>query len=140
MQRRRKRPCVHQPGPHIAPHSAAWAVTGPERRFFFAGDTGYFDGFRRIGEAFGSFDLAAVPICAYEPVAMMKASHMDPEEAVRAALDVRARRAIAMHYGTFDLSDEPLDEPPQRFRAAAAAQGLAAEDAWVFRIGETREF
>ncbi len=119
---------------------ASWAVVGPERSFYFAGDTGYFDGFRRIGEAFGFFDLAAVPIGAYEPVAMMKASHMDPEEAVRAALDLRARRAIAMHYGTFDLSDEPLDEPPRRFRAAAEAQGLAVEDAWVFRVGETREF
>lgn len=119
---------------------SSWAVVGPERRFYFAGDTGYFDGFEKIGERFGSFDLAAVPIGAYEPVAMMKASHMDPEQAIRAALDLRARRAVAMHYGTFDLSDEPLDEPPQRFRAAAEAQGLPADDTWVLRVGETREF
>lgn len=119
---------------------SSWAVVGPERSLYFAGDTGYFDGFARIAEAFGSFDLAAVPIGAYEPVAMMKFSHLDPEEAVRAALDLRAERALAMHYGTFDLSDEPLGEPPRRFRAAAEQQGLGTEAAWVLQIGETRGF
>jgi N-acyl-phosphatidylethanolamine-hydrolysing phospholipase D len=119
---------------------ASWAVVGPERRFYFAGDTGWFDGFARIGEVFGSFDLAAVPIGAYEPAAMMRASHLDPEEAVRAALDLRARRALAIHYGTFDLSDEPLDEPPRRFRAAAESRGLTSDEAWVLLIGETRGF
>lgn len=119
---------------------ASWAVSGPERRFYFAGDTGWFDGFARIGEAFGGFDLAALPIGAYEPAAMMRAAHVDPEEAVRAALALRARRAVAVHFGTFDLSDEPLDEPPRRFRAAAEAQGLAPDAAWVLRVGETRAF
>jgi N-acyl-phosphatidylethanolamine-hydrolysing phospholipase D len=119
---------------------SSWAMVGPERRFYFAGDTGYFEGFARIGEVFGPFDLAAVPIGAYEPAAMMRASHLDPEEAVRAALDLDARRAVAMHFGTFDLSDEPLDEPPIRFRAAARDQGLDPESAWVLKIGETRPF
>ncbi len=116
---------------------SSWAVTGPDRRFYFAGDSGYFDGFARIAEALGPFDLAAVPIGAYEPAAMMRAAHLDPEEAVQAAVDLRARRALAMHFGTFDLSDEPLDEPPRRF-LERAAQGDA--EAWVLRIGETREF
>ena len=71
---------------------------------------------------------------------MMQASHLDPEQAIRAALDLRARRAVAMHYGTFDVSDEPLDEPPRRFRDAAEEQGLGREAAWVLRIGETRPF
>lgn len=119
---------------------SSWAVTGPERRFYFAGDTGYFDGFAAIGDVLGPFDLAAVPIGAYEPVVMMKESHMNPEEAVQAALDLRSRRALAMHYGTFDLSDEPLDEPPRRFREAADASSLGASGGWLFRIGETREF
>jgi N-acyl-phosphatidylethanolamine-hydrolysing phospholipase D len=124
---------------HVALWSS-WAVTSPQRRFYFAGDTGYFAGFAQIREALGPFDLAAVPIGAYEPVAMMQASHMNPEEAVDAALDLGAKRALAMHYGTFDLSDEPLDEPPARFRAAAAGTPLGDEGAWVLRIGETREF
>jgi N-acyl-phosphatidylethanolamine-hydrolysing phospholipase D len=119
---------------------AAWAVTGRDKRFFFSGDTGYFPGFAKVGEALGPFDLAAVPIGAYEPTDMMKYSHMNPEEAVQAALDLRAENAIAMHFGTFDLSDEPLDEPPRRFMDAAVATSLGTESAWVFQVGETRHF
>ncbi len=119
---------------------ASWAVTGPERRFYFAGDTGYFDGFARIARALGPFDLAAVPIGAYLPVAMMQESHLNPEEAVQAALDLEARRAMAMHFGTFDLSDEPLEEPPRRFREAASATRLGERGSWVLKIGETRRF
>ena len=119
---------------------SSWAIVGPQRRFYFAGDTGYFEGFARIGKTLGPFDLAAVPIGAYEPSAMMRESHMDPEEAIRAAGDLAARRAVAMHFGTFDLSDEPLDEPPRRFAAAARASSLGADGAWILRIGETRGF
>jgi len=119
---------------------SSWAVVGTKRRFYFAGDTGYFDGFAKIAEALGPFDLAAVPIGAYEPVAMMKASHLNPEEAVQAAIDLKARAAVAMHYGTFDLSDEPLHEPPERFRKAAAASPLGEQRGWLLHIGETRKF
>jgi N-acyl-phosphatidylethanolamine-hydrolysing phospholipase D len=119
---------------------ASWAVVGPERRFYFAGDTGYFGGFRTIGAALGPFDLAALPIGAYLPEAMMRPWHLDPEQAVRAGRDLQGRRLLGMHFGTFDLSDEPLDEPPPRFRAAGAAEGYDADDVWVLRIGETRRF
>jgi N-acyl-phosphatidylethanolamine-hydrolysing phospholipase D len=119
---------------------ASWAVIGLERRFYFAGDTGYFEGFSRIGSALGPFDLAALPIGAYEPASMMRAAHMNPEEAVRAADDLAAGTAVAMHFGTFDLSDEPLDEPPRRFRAAAATSRPGVRSAWVLRVGETRAF
>jgi len=119
---------------------SSWAVTSSDRRFYFAGDTGAFDGFERIGAAMGPFDVAALPIGAYLPVAMMKPFHLDPEEAARAGRAVRARRILGMHYGTFDLSDEPLDEPPRRFRAAGSEAGYADEDVWVLRIGETRTF
>lgn len=119
---------------------SSWAVTSEQRRFYHAGDTGYFDGFKAIGEHLGPFDLAAVPIGAYAPRAMMRASHMNPEEAITAALDLRAQVALAMHFGTFDLSDEPLQQPPIRFRQAAKVQGLAATDTWVLKVGETRAF
>ena len=119
---------------------SSWAITGPQKRFYFAGDTGYFDGFKDIGDKFGPFDLAAVPVGAYEPRAMMKATHMNPEEAVQSALDVRATTAVAMHYGTFDLSDEPLSEPPLRFKAAAEKTSLGTKGSWVLAIGETRSF
>ncbi|MCH2173553.1 MBL fold metallo-hydrolase [Myxococcota bacterium] len=116
---------------------ASWAVVGPERRFYFAGDTGYFDGFRKVGDALGPFDIAAVPIGAYRPVEMMREAHMNPEEAVQAALDVGAGAAVAIHFGTFDLATEPLDEPPIRFREAGHA---ADQQTWVLDIGETRDF
>jgi N-acyl-phosphatidylethanolamine-hydrolysing phospholipase D len=119
---------------------ASWAVTGSERRFYFGGDSGYFPGFAEIGAALGPFDLAAVPVGAYQPVAMMKPSHLDPEEAVQASRDLRARRTLAVHFGTFDLADEPFDEPPRRFLDAAQAAGYRPEDAWVLGIGETRHF
>ncbi|MFT4853758.1 MAG: N-acyl-phosphatidylethanolamine-hydrolyzing phospholipase D [Candidatus Azotimanducaceae bacterium] len=119
---------------------SSWAVTGDERRFYFAGDTGYFPGFTDIGAQLGPFDLAAVPIGAYEPTAMMRSSHMNPEEALRAAIDLRTKQAVAIHFGTFDLSDEPLSEPPQRFKTAAQESKLGESAAWVLDIGETRKF
>ena len=69
----------------------------------------------------------------------MQRSQMNPEGAVRAAIDLRAQRALAIHNGTFDLSDEPLDEPRRRFRAAAGGQ-LQEQATWVMKIGEVREF
>jgi N-acyl-phosphatidylethanolamine-hydrolysing phospholipase D len=117
---------------------AGWVVEGAKRRFYHAGDTGYFGGFAEIGERFGPIDLAAMPIGAYLPREMMGFIHVNPEEAVRAAVDVGARRVLAMHFGTFDLADEPLDEPPRRFRAEAARLGLDEDRAWVMKIGETR--
>lgn len=119
---------------------SSWAFISPVKRFYFAGDTGYFRGFKEIGEKLGPFDLAAMPIGAYEPNAMMRSSHMNPEEAVKATLDVQAKSAVAMHYGTFNLSDEPIAEPPLRFRQAAADSELGEANSWVLAIGETREF
>jgi N-acyl-phosphatidylethanolamine-hydrolysing phospholipase D len=119
---------------------SSWAVTSPERRFYFGGDTGLFAGFDVIGRRLGPFDLSAVPIGAYEPEAMMFFAHMNPEQAVTAAIATRARRMLGMHFGTFDLSDEPIDEPPRRFRRAAKAAGIAEEDVWILKLGETRPF
>jgi N-acyl-phosphatidylethanolamine-hydrolysing phospholipase D len=79
-----------------------------------------------------------MPIGAYLPEAMMKVVHVNPEERLRGALDLAAKRVLGMHFGTFDLTDEPLDEPPARFRAEAARLGLGDDQAWVLNIGETR--
>lgn len=117
---------------------AGFVVEGAARRLYHAGDTGYFGGFAEIGSRLGPIDLALLPIGAYLPRAMMRRVHMDPHEAVQATLDLRARAAVGMHFGTFDLSDEPLDEPPRRFLDEAARRGLA--NASVMRVGETRQF
>jgi N-acyl-phosphatidylethanolamine-hydrolysing phospholipase D len=119
---------------------ASWAVIGAKKRFYFAGDTGYFPEFSRIGEKLGPFDMAAMPIGAYEPRSMMQSTHMNPEEAVEAALKLQAKKVLAIHFGTFDLSDEPLAEPPKRFKVAAAERGLGRENAWVMQIGQRRGF
>ena len=119
---------------------AGFVVEGPTRRFYHAGDTGYFDGFGEIGRRFGPIDLAAIPIAAYEPEAMMRPVHMNPEEAVQAAIDLGAAKVVGMHFGTFDSTDEPLDEPPRRFRVAAEQHGLDATRAWVLNVGETRDW
>jgi len=119
---------------------AGWVVEGPTRRFYHAGDTGYFGGFAEIGKRFGAIDLAAIPIGAYAPSSIMRPVHLDPEEAVQAALDVRATRVVGMHFGTFELTDEPMQEPPWRFHSAAYRAGLEAERAWTLDVGETRRW
>ena len=115
-----------------------FALEAGQRRLFFAGDTGYGPVFADLGRRFGPFDLAMVPIGAYEPRPLMRAQHVDPEEAVRLGRDLGAHRLVGMHWGTIVLTDEPPFEPPLRFRAAGMAQGYAEADLWVMRIGETR--
>src|SRR6185369_9371545 len=133
-------PSQHWSGRGLGDQSATlwggWVVVGPTRRFYFAGDTGYFPGFVEIGRRLGPFGLAALPIGAYEPSAMMRAVHLDPEEAVQAAVELGVEHALGVHYGTFDLTDEPLDEPPRRFHAAARGRGLG-DAVWTPRLGET---
>jgi L-ascorbate metabolism protein UlaG (beta-lactamase superfamily) len=84
-----------------------------------------------------------LPVGAYEPAWIMQPLHMNPEEAVRAYQDLNGRdgaRAVmmAVHWGTFKLTDEPMDEPPARVRAAWEAAGLASAALWVPVHGETR--
>jgi N-acyl-phosphatidylethanolamine-hydrolysing phospholipase D len=119
---------------------AGWVVSGPTRRFYFAGDTAYSKDLTAIGSRLGPIDLAAVPIGAYLPASIMKFVHTTPEEGLRVGLDVGAKRIVGMHFGTFDLTDEPLDEPPRRFLAEAERLGLGPDRAWVLKVGETREW
>ena len=119
---------------------SGWTVAGRDRRFFFAGDTGYYDALKEIGARLGPFDLAAVPIGAYLPPIIMQASHTTPEEALQVLEDVRGRALVPIHWGTFDLADEPLDEPPQRLQAEARRRGLGPDRVWVLKHGETRRW
>ena len=118
---------------------SGWVVAGDGRRAFFAGDTGYYAPyFQAIGARLGPFDLAAVSIGAYEPSVIMGLTHTTPEESLRIFDDVRGRRFLAMHWGTFDLADEPLEEPPHRLMAEVQRRGLDPDQIWVLRHGETR--
>jgi N-acyl-phosphatidylethanolamine-hydrolysing phospholipase D len=108
------------------------------RRVFFAGDSGYSKDFADIAERFPHMDLSLLPIGAYDPRWFMAPVHVDPDEAVRIHQDLRSRLSVAMHWGTFRLTAEPLDEPPQRLARALDAAGIAPERFLVFRHGETR--
>lgn len=120
-----------------------WALFAPDFHLFFAGDTGYSADFADIHARFarrqggGGFDLALLPVGAYAPRWFMKDQHVDPGEAVRIHLDLAARRSLGIHWGTFELSDEPLDEPPRALAAARRALGLADEAFLLIAIGQT---
>ncbi|HVT35641.1 MAG TPA: MBL fold metallo-hydrolase [Nevskiaceae bacterium] len=107
------------------------------RKIFFAGDTGYSRDFTDIHAKHGEMDLSLLPIGAYEPREFMAHVHVDPAEAVRIHQDLHSRQSVAMHWGVFRLTLEPLDEPPVKLAQALAAQGIAAEKFRVMQIGET---
>ncbi|KAF2981380.1 hypothetical protein EK904_002932 [Melospiza melodia maxima] len=102
----------------------SWSVLGPWNRFFFAGDTGYCFAFEQIGKRFGPFDLAAIPIGAYEPRWFMKYQHVDPEEAVRIHIDVQAKKSVAIHWGTFALANEVNCNTKHELRFPRTRQSL----------------
>jgi N-acyl-phosphatidylethanolamine-hydrolysing phospholipase D len=119
---------------------ASWAVLNSERRLYFSGDTGYFAGFKEVGKRLGPFDIAAIPIGAYMPPEIMKGVHTTPEEAVQAFIDLDARVLLGIHWGTFDLAEEPLDEPPGRMLNQIRRRGIDPTRAWIFALGETRRW
>jgi N-acyl-phosphatidylethanolamine-hydrolysing phospholipase D len=106
-------------------------------KFFFAGDTGFSPDFKDIGQRFGGVDLAALPIGAYAPRWFMKSQHVDPDEAVQIMLDVGAKQAVAVHWGTFILTDEAPTEPPLALAASLQRRGLAAERFSALAHGQT---
>jgi N-acyl-phosphatidylethanolamine-hydrolysing phospholipase D len=115
-----------------------WLVDSGERKYFFAGDTGYFHGFAEYGRRLGPIDAALLPIGAYEPRWFMDFQHINPAEALRAFRELRARTLFPVHWGTFDLTDEPPDEAPRELRRQLAPEGVREDEVVLLRIGETR--
>jgi L-ascorbate metabolism protein UlaG (beta-lactamase superfamily) len=107
---------------------------------YFAGDSGYCPHFAEIGRRFPRIDLALLPIGAYEPRWFTRRNHVDPQEAVRAHLDLKPRRSLGMHFGTFQLTDEAIDAPVLALRRAQAEAGVAEADFDVLAFGETRQY
>ncbi len=122
-----------------------WAVLAPDAHVFFSGDTGYSKDFAEIRTRLadrqrdGGFDLALIAVGAYEPRWFMKDQHVNPADAVQVHRDLGARRSIGVHWGTFELTDEALDEPPRALARARRDAGLPDEDFVVLAIGETRK-
>lgn len=122
-----------------------FAVFAPDLHLFFAGDTGYSKDFADIRRHFADrqsgrgFDMALIPIGAYEPRSLMSQEHADPDEAVRIHQDLQARQSIGVHWGTFALTDEAPDQPPLALAAARSKAGLTDDAFVVLSIGETRK-
>jgi L-ascorbate metabolism protein UlaG (beta-lactamase superfamily) len=114
---------------------------GVSRRVFFAGDTGYSaQHFRDIGAKYGPIDLALIPIGAYEPRWFMQPQHVNPEEAVQVHRDLRAKVSLGIHWGTFQLTDEPLDAPVTELATARTKFGVREDEFFVLQHGGSKRF
>jgi N-acyl-phosphatidylethanolamine-hydrolysing phospholipase D len=125
-----------------------WAVLGADFHWYFSGDTGYSQDFVDTQKRFaarqtpalgGGFDIALIAVGAYEPRWFMKDQHVNPAEAVQIHKDLQAKRSVGVHWGTFELTDEPLDQPPKDLAAARTAQAVAEDDFFLLAIGQTRK-
>ncbi len=115
----------------------SFAIETPMGNVYFAGDTGYGPHLRETGDQYGPFALALLPIGAYEPRWFMADVHLDPEEAVRAHLDLRSRYSIGMHFGTFQLTYEGIDQPLSDLRAALELHDVPESSFEVLAPGQT---
>lgn len=118
-----------------AGHWCGFLIEGAGCKLWHAGDSGYCPAFAEIGDRHGPIDFGMLPIGAYLPRRIMRAMHMNPEEAVRAFVDSRCLRAVAMHWGTFKLTDEPMREPPLLLERALLDRGIPAGAFEVSVIG-----
>jgi N-acyl-phosphatidylethanolamine-hydrolysing phospholipase D len=125
-----------------------WSVLGADFHWYFSGDTGYSQDFvdtqkhfasRQTAAQGGGFDIALIAVGAYEPRWFMKEQHVNPAEAVQIHQDLKAKRSVGVHWGTFELTDEPLDQPPKDLAAARKAAGVKDEDFFLMAVGETRK-
>ena len=120
-----------------------WTIAADDVRVFFAGDSALHPEFAAIARAAGPFDLVLLPIGAYEPRWFMNSVHMNPDDAIVAYAELsreapRPPRCLTIHWGTFRLTDEPVEEPPRRFAELWRAAGLSNDANWTLAHGETR--
>jgi L-ascorbate metabolism protein UlaG (beta-lactamase superfamily) len=114
-----------------------FVVTIGQARIFFAGDSAYALFFAEIGRRLGPIDLALIPIGAYEPRWFMQSVHMNPEEEVQAHLDLQARESIGMHFGTFRLTAEAIDDPVRALAASRDAHRIPEAQFRTLAFGES---
>jgi L-ascorbate metabolism protein UlaG (beta-lactamase superfamily) len=115
-----------------------FVISGPSGNVYFAGDTGYGPHFAEVGRRFGPIRVAVLPIGAYRPRWFMQEVHIDPSEAVKAHVDLRAKTSVGMHFGTFRQADDGFTEPVDDLKKARERAGLAEDDFIVLVEGEGR--
>jgi len=117
---------------------SGFSIETPAGNIYFAGDTGFHEGrnFRAAREKHGGFRFAILPIGAYEPRWFMAAQHQNPDEAVEAFKLLGAEHAAGMHWGTFQLTNEPVEEPRDLLHAALDREGIARERFRPMQPGE----
>lgn len=115
----------------------AFFLTSENLKIYFAGDTGYSDHFKEVSKRLGSPDLALLPIGAYEPRWFMKIAHMNPQESVTAHKDLGAKQSVAIHHGTFQLTDEGLTDPELELKAALKNESIPETEFLVLPAGGT---
>ncbi len=134
-------PAQHWSRRGISDMNASWwggfVIERGGLQVYHSGDTAWFDGFTQIGERCGEIHAAMLPIGAYAPRWFMRAQHMDPDDAVRAFKALGAEKFVAMHWGTFKLTDEHLAEPPRLLREIWGRSELTDGRKLVPAIGET---
>lgn len=115
----------------------AFIIQTPRGSIYFAGDSGYGPHFKDAFQKFGPFRLALLPFGAYEPRWFMHYAHMNPEDAVRAHLDLGSPDTMGIHYGTFPLADESYDAPLKELALAREKYNLEEDRFRVLKIGES---
>jgi N-acyl-phosphatidylethanolamine-hydrolysing phospholipase D len=116
---------------------SGWIIETKSAKIFFAGDTGYAPVFKEIGDRFSPIEISIIPIGVYRPRWFMSPVHVDPLEAIKILKDTHSQIAIACHWGTFRLSDEPLGEPPVYLRKALKENGVDEGRFIIMKFGET---
>ena len=116
----------------------SFVIQTSQGNIYFAGDTGYSPHFKEQGERFGSFALSILPIGAYEPRWFMKDIHLNPAEAVKAHIDLNSEQSLGMHFGVFQLTWEPVDQPVTDLDTALQANQIGTGRFWALEPGQAR--
>ena len=116
----------------------SYGIVTSNKHIYFAGDTGYSPLFKEIRQKWGKPDLALLPIGSNQPAWFMKENHMNPAEAVQAHQDLQATHSIGIHFGTFQLSDEAIDQPLIDLNHAKSIQKLVSDEFITLDVGESR--
>ena len=113
----------------------SFVIENASSKIYFAGDSGYTNEFKLVRQRFPALDLAFLPIGAYRPREFMGPVHMNPDEAVKAHVDLGAKQSVGVHFGTFQLAAEGIDEPALDLRAALQKQEIPEEKFLVPEFG-----